>query len=836
MHTKFSGSNGQNAHRWLRTLRFENPHFATLSPSDWLGIIDGLLEGDAATWADHHPRVKYILRTGSLKQATRTDVETFKKALIARFPPVEVTIDHSRPALKISSPILMQAPNEDLDSYYQRALALLYQRNGVDLAEAPLTEQEQNALRRTVNSYIAGLNDRELRREADRVWAESTGSLSLHQIHKLSKDKNMLRWFGGKENLPESRLPGQAARDQSPDRANMFANIPHSSIDNPALRDYMENVANPNNLPKSNNPNFATGEGDRRNKFNDLFGTPTAERFYRKPNTNTTSPWNQPQNSSPETGFTSCMGNSHHTPKTSYSSNPPTTDPNAGMFGGASGSPFRPQSSIIEDLPPYSIFDARHSANPNAARFFANGAATGANIGKPPHHYPGMPPPGLEPLPRNPASSIFGDGPAQGRASKGSSPNRHSRRPSNLDVKIDHIPPSRLSEDTVRQFYSPNRNIFGNFGGILQSPRDGPNAGNPSNNAAAHNASTTTSHHQGPSIQVQTPSIFDTRDINFAGPEDRSARDDFFMRHFPEPDAHPSSQATDPPHSFHGPNPPFKSAEEEFKYYFSQPNSHRSPQTTNPTHERHGPNPPFKSVEDEFDYYLSLPNTHPSPAYDRHARNHAFEQAREKFERKFYQRDTHPSSQSTSPIPNNHGPSNHPPFRTPMEAYEHALHLANTQSDPSPQSQNRGPLPNLRGPNNNNTFQPSMDDFMRDFSRLDTHPLEESTSPPLTNPTLSSPHNANANPHFSPSTNARTNPNQTHTPLSPSPLSYSQTAAKAPSHQPTVESDPESEAEIEIPITIKQSQGKKKRRRRQRKGGGVDKGVVSGSDADSGGL
>ena len=744
-------------------------------------------------------------------------MEIFKKALIARFPPVEVRIDHSRPALNISSPILFQEPNEDLDSYYQRTLALLYQRNGVDLTEAPLTEQEQDALRRTVMSYIAGLNDREIRREADKVWAESNASLSLHQIHKLSKDKNMLRWFGGKENLPETRLPGHAARDQTPDRANVpgssFDNVPRSSIDNPAFRDYMENVANPDNFPKPNNPNFATGASDRRNMFDDLFGTPTAERFYRKPTSATASPWNQPQNPSPETGFTSRMGNSHHTPKTSYGSNPSTTLPNASIFDDASGSPCRPQSSILENLQPYSIFDTRHSANPNAARFFANGAATGANNGNPPRHYAGMPPPGLSPfnpLPKNPTSSLFGDGPAPGRASKRTSPNRHSRRPSNLDVEIDHLPPSRLSEDTVRQFYSPNRNIFGNFSSSLQSPRDGPNAGNPSNNdTAANNASTTTSHHhQAPSIQIQTPSIFDTRDINFPGPEDRPNRndsnvvDDFFTRHFPEPDTHPSSQAADPPHNNHGPNPPFKSAEEEFKYYFSRPNTHPS-----------------------------RPDS--SPAHDRHARNLAFENAREEFERKFYQRDTQPSSQSTSPNPNNRGPNNNPPFRTPMDAYNHALRRTNTHPHPPSSSQAPGPPPNNHGPNNN-TFQPSMDEFMRDFTRLDTHPSDQSTSPPLTNPTLSSPHNANA--PFSPPIN-RNATNQTHTPLSPSPLSYSQTVA-APSRQATVESDPDSEPEVEIPITIKQSQGKKKRRRRQRGRGGVDKGVVSGSDADGevGGL
>ena len=940
MHTKFSGQNGQHAHRWLRTLRFEKPQIDTVSPSDWLGIVDGLLEGDAAIWADHHPRVKHILRAGNLKQATRDDVETFKKALIARFPLLKMPIAWSpRPDLDISSPILVQAPDENLDSYYARTLTLLYERGGVDLPEAPLTEEEQDALKRTVIDHIAGLADSEIRQEAEKAWTESNASLGLLQFYRLSQDRMVRRLLEADWSL----IFDQDASDQAPDRAN----VPDSSFDDPASRSYMENVGNPDNLPKPNDSKLATEAGDRPNIFDDLHGTlggakkdttfnhrpfpellprkptdttassseqvrssprekgftsrmgnshrTTPELFTRKPNNATTSTWEQMRNpphqtgftsrlgdshrTTPElftrkptkftnstreqvrnpphqTGFTSHVGNSHHTPNTNNGSTPPTTVPNAGMFGGAAGSPSRPQRSLFDtSSSPYNIFDARHPANKDmtsafahkeAAKLFSNvtaadhdnppppysgmpppgpslfepitrkpngsmfggesapdGAANydippqtyssmpppglclfdpltrkpnaslfggpapdrAAKYDNPPQHYCGMPPPGLSlfepltrksngslfggetapdkaankdnppqsfsgmpypslspfnPLPENPTRSLFGDGPAPSRASKGTSPNRHSCRPSKLNVEIDHLPPSRLSEDTVRQFYSPNRNIFGNFSSTMQGFSSGiPNTAKPSNfNTAASDASATTSHHQqAPSIQIQSPSIFDTRDMKFPGPKDRPTRDelnvvnDFFMRHFPDSDTNPSSQATEPAHERHDPNPPFQSVEDAFNHYFHRPDTRPSPQATNPTHERHGRGP-------------------------------LFETAREEYMRKFHQQNTNPSSQATSPNHERYGPNPH--FQSSEDEFLHYLrhHNPNTHSHPLYQSTSSTPPPNNHGtPNTTNPFQTSMDEFMRSFSRLDTHPSSQSTSLPLTNPTLSSPHN-----------------------------------------------------------------------------------------------
>ena len=323
------------------------------------------------------------------------------------------------------------------------------------------------------------------------------------------------------------------------------------------------------------------------------------------------------------------------------------------MFGGGTGTPSRPQSSLFGESPPYSIFDDRHPANVNRTahpahgtnnKYFGDGSFTGANCGNPPQHYSGMPPPGLsrfEPLNKQPTGGLFGDGPSPGRPAKGTSPNRHSRRPSNLEVET-HLRPSSLSEDTVRQFYSPGRNIFGNFS--TKSPSDVPDAAGPSNTAA--NISAPTSH-QGPSIQIQTPSIFDTPGMNSSVPEDRHARDsnaasqaatDRFMRlmgidshqasnfrfhapsHFGTPDVKTPVPRDRQPQE---PNLPSETTEDLFMRYFGPnrqqgpiPNIFNTPGIRLPVPEDHharDPNNPFKDSMDQFMRELNL-NTHPSDA------------------------------------------------------------------------------------------------------------------------------------------------------------------------------------------------------------------------------
>lgn len=771
MHTKFSGSNGQNAHRWLRTLRYENPEITTISPSDWLGIIDGLLLGDAATWADHHPRVKHILRAGSLKEATRADVETFKKALIARFPPVEVEIAHSRPGLTISSPVLEQAPHEDLDSYYQRTLMFLYQKDGVDLEEAPLTEQEHDALKKTIRSYIAGLIDDDIRREAEKVWVNSQPSLSLHQIHKLSKDKELRKWLGEDQKPMENPVFLSDLGNIGPfsdARANFDYYFPPNKEKSTAgaadmrssFADSMKDHSNVGNeIP-------TTGASAARNSFND----PESAKETRSskyellpelrpwtPGKPITSNWNQVRNQvrdpPPDKGFTSRIGNSNHTPNTSDGSNPPITLPNANMFGGGAGTPSCPQSSLFGESPPYSIFDDRHPANVNRTahsaygtnnKHFGDGSFTGVNRGNPPQHYSGMPPPGLsrfEPQEKKPTGGLFGDGPAPGRPAKGTSSNRHSRRPSNLELET-HLRPSSLSEYTVRQFYSPGRNIFGHFS--TKSPSDGPEAGGPSNTAASISASTS---HQGPRTQIQPPFLFDTLGMNSSVPENHHARNS---------DA--ASQAS-----------------------------------TNRLLRMLGTDPHLAS---NFNFHA--PSLFGNPDMN--------------------------TTDTNNPVPENRQPHESPEDRFMR------LFGRNRQQDPVISNMFNNPDMRSRVPedtharDSNNPFKDSMDQFMRELN-LDAHPSDADIGPPDDNndnnqPSFPSP--APKTPKtavFSPPTRSTanaTNPN-------PQSVTYSQAVNTHRPFQPTVESDPEDpddEANYEIPITIKQSQGQKKKRRGQ---GGVFK-------------
>ena len=76
MYTRFSGENGQSAARWLRTLKYELP--PTFTAGQWLECVDGLLDGEAARWADMRPNVRKILSDEKLKHAKNHDVDTFK--------------------------------------------------------------------------------------------------------------------------------------------------------------------------------------------------------------------------------------------------------------------------------------------------------------------------------------------------------------------------------------------------------------------------------------------------------------------------------------------------------------------------------------------------------------------------------------------------------------------------------------------------------------------------------------------------------------------------------------------------------------------------------------
>lgn len=84
------------------------------------------------------------------------DVETFEKALEARFPPSEpISVEDTERQLLS----LEQGPSEYLNSYHGRVERLLHVLGGVDRNEAPFTIEEEIVLRKVGDGFGLGLRD-----------------------------------------------------------------------------------------------------------------------------------------------------------------------------------------------------------------------------------------------------------------------------------------------------------------------------------------------------------------------------------------------------------------------------------------------------------------------------------------------------------------------------------------------------------------------------------------------------------------------------------------------------------------------------------------------------
>ncbi|KAL2040868.1 hypothetical protein N7G274_006326 [Stereocaulon virgatum] len=307
MYTTFSGSKGESAARWLHTLEHQvhgpNPNYNLefLPPRMWLTCINGLLVGNAALWADHHPRVRQIIAANNLGSVSHKDVEIFKKAFLARFPPTRMTAGLCRPSLFSEPQIFAQDRSEDLDSYYQRALILLYEKGGVDMAEAPLTELEQEALNATILTYIEGLVDKDIHQGLESARTESQDPLGLLDIHNLAKSKTLelrlhmeqkLRDQGGTKANTGSDLTGPAAvqsRNQSTpsisfgnfgggsvigDPTSVFANLSESAGYFP-LTQMPSLVGAPNNFSSAGDLGLQTPRVNTTSSTNHPPPTPT---------------------------------------------------------------------------------------------------------------------------------------------------------------------------------------------------------------------------------------------------------------------------------------------------------------------------------------------------------------------------------------------------------------------------------------------------------------------------------------------------------------------------------------------------------------------------------
>jgi hypothetical protein len=159
MYTKFSGENGQRAARWLRTLEYELP--PTFTPRQWLECVDGLLEGDAARWADSHTKVKRLLAQENIQNAGQAEKDTFTSLLLKRFAPVDE--ENEFYALNITKR-LVQSRSESLEQYYRRAEDLLHASGGKDNSDAvALSEDEKAILRHVIEYFIRGIHVQALR-------------------------------------------------------------------------------------------------------------------------------------------------------------------------------------------------------------------------------------------------------------------------------------------------------------------------------------------------------------------------------------------------------------------------------------------------------------------------------------------------------------------------------------------------------------------------------------------------------------------------------------------------------------------------------------------------
>ena len=183
--SKFSGTDGVSAERWLRSLKRDlSPD---LTASEWLLVVDTLLVGEAASWADQHPRVKRILTDEYVLHDERC-VANFSKAIIARFPGIEVVGPEKGQALM---QFLKQGPLETLEAYYRRAEKLMHATGGVDRSEAPLSDKEEEGLKKAIEKYMFGLREQEIKDSTVLYWKQrslqvSDNPLSLLEIYQYS--------------------------------------------------------------------------------------------------------------------------------------------------------------------------------------------------------------------------------------------------------------------------------------------------------------------------------------------------------------------------------------------------------------------------------------------------------------------------------------------------------------------------------------------------------------------------------------------------------------------------------------------------------------------------
>ena len=145
-----------------------------------------LLTEDAADWAESHPDAIRMLADPDPTQAT---VDDFKALFCERFP--SKIVETTPVAFDVELSDLHQKPDESLSTYYGRVTSLMRRIGAKDRpastpSSTPFTLLESAMLDTILRSFIRGLNDPEIRKEATRGMAPS--DRSLRNIYNLAEE------------------------------------------------------------------------------------------------------------------------------------------------------------------------------------------------------------------------------------------------------------------------------------------------------------------------------------------------------------------------------------------------------------------------------------------------------------------------------------------------------------------------------------------------------------------------------------------------------------------------------------------------------------------------
>jgi hypothetical protein len=108
---------------WLTKLKYDFEQSGQLPPppSLYLKAIDMLFVGDAATWLNSTPQMRYI--ADNKATATVADVKEFEDALKEQFPAALTTVPEISAQAQMDT--LGQEASKPLAAYYQRAVNIL---------------------------------------------------------------------------------------------------------------------------------------------------------------------------------------------------------------------------------------------------------------------------------------------------------------------------------------------------------------------------------------------------------------------------------------------------------------------------------------------------------------------------------------------------------------------------------------------------------------------------------------------------------------------------------------------------------------------------------------